>query len=68
MIENGLIDEVKSFYDKGVKTKPLLNLRAKRKYSYSSLYNAAREYLYSWNNLNTQYDFTKRYDYIEGIK
>ena len=25
MIENGLIDEVKSFYDKGVKTKPLLN-------------------------------------------
>ena len=25
MIENGLIDEVKSFYDKGIKTKPLLS-------------------------------------------
>lgn len=35
MIENGLIDEVKSFYDKGVKTKPLLNaIGYKEVYSY----------------------------------
>ena len=25
MIQNGLIDEVKGFYDKGIKTKPLLS-------------------------------------------
>lgn len=35
MIENGLIDEVKSFYDKCVKTKPLLNaIGYKEVYSY----------------------------------
>ena len=35
MIENDLIDEVKSFYDKGVKTKPLLNaIGYKEVYSY----------------------------------